>query len=173
MNNGLYPLDSDSMYLLSSQSLPLSTLTRLLLFLQVYKTPNNRLPSALSRSGISCNTQQTTAQSLKEHQPFREPPKTLKPPPPHNMGKSSTKGNGKNKAIKHQLDRPVQVKKPSKAELRPKEEKKVYTGPQTRSRTQAAIEAKLEQEEKISRIPGAFPAHFTCEGSSNTDDPWW
>lgn len=87
------------------------------------------------------------------------------------MAKSSTKGNGKNKAVKFLLDRPVQVKKTSKAEAKPKEENKAYTGPQTRSRTKAAIEAELEQMEKNSRIPGAFPAEFTHEGGSNSDNP--
>ncbi|KAF7502812.1 hypothetical protein GJ744_005025 [Endocarpon pusillum] len=71
--------------------------------------------------------------------------RTLKPPR-HNMAKSSTKGNGKNKAAKALLDPPVQVKQPGKAEVKPKEEKMVYTGPQTRSRTKAAIDAELEQK---------------------------
>ncbi len=56
----------------------------------------------------------------------------------------------------------------SKAEPKPKDGmNKVYTGPQTRSRTQAAIEAELEQERKVSSVPGAFPSQFTCESHGN------
>lgn len=110
------------------------------------------------------------------------------------MGKSSTKGNGKNKAIKHRLDRPVQVKKAAepttvesgkqltnpafntKSNAQPKvkgEMSRLYTSPKTRSRTEDAIEAAIGQERKISRVPGAVLIHLTGESYGDETDPWW
>ncbi|ERF72807.1 hypothetical protein EPUS_04242 [Endocarpon pusillum Z07020] len=131
MNNGLYPLDCDIV-------LPFFSI-----FTFVHPYPSAALPSDPTSSATH-----TTSNSPKPQKSInisQNHPKTLTPPP-HNMGKSSTKGNGENKAVKALLDRPVQIKKTSKAEAKPKEEEKPYTGPQTRSRTKAALEAELEQK---------------------------